>query len=106
MSSLKFGAKTMNDWTPQESLAPYIKAIVSSGAEVSPSRAIINKGDAGPVTLTIGGEDVAIFLNMFASRWSNKVVIYIYNYVLHQRLRRDQVDSIQLVKLSSTILRK
>jgi hypothetical protein len=84
MSSLKFGAKTMNDWTPQESLAPYIKAVVSSGAEVSPSRAIINKGDAGPVTLTIGGEDVAIFLNkgeiypISATKSSSNNIIFLY----------------------------
>ena len=62
MSSLKFGAKTMNDWTPQESLAPYIKAVVSSGAEVSPSRAIINKGEIYPISATKSSSNNIIFL--------------------------------------------
>jgi hypothetical protein len=84
MSSLKFGAKTMNDWTPQESLAPYIKAVVSSGAEVSPSRAVINKGNSGSITLTIGNEDVAIYLiqgeiyPISATKSSSNNIIFLY----------------------------
>ena len=84
MGVIDYGNKTMNSWSAQESVAPYIKAIVSSGAEVSPSRAVINKGDAGPVTLTIGGEDVAIFLNkgeiypISATKSSSNNIIFLY----------------------------
>ena len=84
MSSLKFGAKTMNDWTPQESLAPFIKAVVSDGSVVDPSRAVVNKGSGASVTLTIGGEDVAIYMlqgvvyKISATKSSSNNVVFLY----------------------------
>ncbi len=59
MSGLKFGSKTMNDWTCQESVAPYIKAVVSDGSSsVDACRAIYVKSGTAH-TLTIGGKDIA-----------------------------------------------
>ena len=32
MSDITYGSKTMNSWTSQESVAPFIKAVVSDGS--------------------------------------------------------------------------
>lgn len=74
----------MNSWSAQESVAPYIKAVVSTGAEVSASRAVINVGTAANITLTIGGKDVVIFLNkgeiypISATKSSSNNIIFLY----------------------------
>jgi len=84
MGVIDYGNKTMNSWSAQESVAPYIKAVVSTGAEVSASRAVINVGTAASITLTIGGKDVAIFLNkgeiypISATKSSSNNIIFLY----------------------------
>tara|TARA_R110001592_G_scaffold159251_2_gene390564 strand:+ start:197 stop:451 length:255 start_codon:yes stop_codon:yes gene_type:complete len=84
MSDLKFGSKTINSWTSQESQAPYVKAILSTGAVVNPSRAVINKGTSTDVNLTIGGEVISVHLikgqvyKISATKSSSNSVIFLY----------------------------
>ena len=59
MGVIDYGNKTMNSWSAQESVAPYIKAVVSDGSSsVDACRAIYVKSGTSH-TLTIDGKDVA-----------------------------------------------
>jgi len=58
------GQKGIQDFTVQESVAPYCKAVVSTTNAMDPCRAIYCKTDGGYV-LTMNGEDVT-FNNMLA----------------------------------------
>ena len=51
-------AKGIHDYTAQESVAPYIKAVVSTASDMDACRAVYIKTGASH-TLTIDGEDVA-----------------------------------------------
>lgn len=56
-------SKTMQDWTTQESASPFVKAVeVSADTKVDPSKAVHMNGTSAEVTLTIGGENVGIYL--------------------------------------------
>ena len=51
-------AKGIQDYTPQESVSPYIKAVVAqAGVEVSPCRAVYTITSAAHV-LTVNDEDI------------------------------------------------
>tara|TARA_Y100000592_G_scaffold50078_1_gene79296 strand:- start:308 stop:562 length:255 start_codon:yes stop_codon:yes gene_type:complete len=84
MSDITYGSKTMNSWTSQESVAPFIKAVVSDGSVVDPSRAVVNKGSGASVTLTIGGEEVAIYMlqgvvyKISATKSSSNNIVFLY----------------------------
>ena len=51
-------AKTLQDWSAQESLAPYTKAVVSTTQDMDACRAVYIKSGTSH-TLTIDGVDVA-----------------------------------------------
>ena len=55
-------AKGIQDYTPQESVAPYIKAVVATQSTQDPCRAVHMKGTAADVTLTVGDVDVVFHL--------------------------------------------
>ena len=55
-------AKGIQDYTSQESLAPYIKAVVATQSDQDPCRAVHMKGTAADVTLTVGDVDVVFHL--------------------------------------------
>ena len=55
-------AKGIQDYTQQESVAPYIEAVVATQSDQDPCRAVHMKGSSGAVTLTVGGADIAFYL--------------------------------------------
>ena len=56
-------AKGLQDYTVNESTAPYIKAVVSDGSSAVDSwRAVHMKGTAADVTLTVNDVDVVFHL--------------------------------------------
>jgi|TARA_Y100000310_G_scaffold38478_1_gene36070 hypothetical protein len=56
-------AKSLQDYTVGESVAPYIKVVVSTTADMDVCRAVMLSGAAaGSITLTIGGSDVAVYM--------------------------------------------
>ena len=55
-------AKGIQDYTPQESVAPYIKAVVATGSSQDPCRAVHMKGTSASVNLTVDDTVVAFWL--------------------------------------------
>ena len=55
-------AKGIQDYTPQESVAPYIKAVVATTNDQEPCTAVHMKGTAADVTLTVDDVDVVFHL--------------------------------------------
>jgi len=55
-------AKGIQDYTSQESLAPYIKAVVATGSAQDPCRAVHMKAEDAAVTLTVNDVDVVFWL--------------------------------------------
>jgi len=55
-------AKGLNDYAVQESVAPYIKAVVATQSDQDACRAVHMKGTAANVTLTVNGVDVLFHL--------------------------------------------
>ena len=55
-------AKGIQDYTSQESLAPYIKAVVATGSAQDPCRAVHMKAADAVVTLTVNDVDVVFWL--------------------------------------------
>ena len=55
-------AKGIQDYTSQESLAPYIKAVVATGSAQDPCRAVHMTGATPAVTLTVNDVDVVFHL--------------------------------------------
>ncbi len=55
-------AKGLNDFSAQESVAPYVKAVVATGSTQDACRAVHMKGTAANVTLTVEGSDVVFHL--------------------------------------------
>lgn len=82
--ALSFSNKGIQDWTVQESSSPFVKAVVSTGAVVPPSKAIHMKGDSASVNLTIDGEVVALYLlqgyvyKISATKSSSNDVVFLY----------------------------
>ena len=52
----------IQDYTAQESLAPYIKAVVATGSAQDPCRAVHMTAANASVTLTVNDVDVAFYL--------------------------------------------
>jgi hypothetical protein len=55
-------AKGLNDYAVQESVAPYIAAVVATQSDQDACRAVHMKGTAANVTLTVNGVDVVFHL--------------------------------------------
>ena len=55
-------AKGLNDFSAQESVAPYVKAVVATTNDQDACRAIHMKGTSADVTLTIEDTDVVFHL--------------------------------------------
>ena len=55
-------AKGLNDYTSQESVSPYIKAVVADTNTQDACRAVHMKGTAADVTLTVDDVDVVFHL--------------------------------------------
>jgi hypothetical protein len=56
------GYKGLNDYAVQESVAPYIKAVVATGNDQDACRAVHMKGTSANVNLTVNGVVVAFHL--------------------------------------------
>ena len=54
--------KGLMDFTAQESLAPYVRAVVAATNEQDPCRAIHMQGSSASVNLDVGGETIAFYL--------------------------------------------
>jgi|TARA_R110001606_G_scaffold8123_2_gene35755 hypothetical protein len=54
--------KNLMDFTSQESVAPYVKAVVATTNDQEPSRGIHMKGSSASVNLDVGGETIAFYL--------------------------------------------
>jgi|TARA_R110002020_G_scaffold98471_2_gene234377 hypothetical protein len=54
--------KGMLDFTVQESVAPYVRAVVADTNVQDPCRAIHMKGSSASVNLDVGGETIAFYL--------------------------------------------
>lgn len=55
-------AKGLNDYSAQESVAPYIKAVVATTGDQDSCRAVHMKGTAADITLTVDDVDVVFHL--------------------------------------------
>ena len=55
-------AKGIQDYTPQESVSPYIKAVVATGNAQDPCRAVHMTAVNASVTLTVHDVEVAFYL--------------------------------------------
>jgi cytochrome bd-type quinol oxidase subunit 1 len=55
-------AKGIQDYTPQESVAPYIKAVAATGNAQDPCRAVHMTGTSASVNLTVADTVVAFWL--------------------------------------------
>ena len=55
-------AKGLNDYLVQESVAPYIKAVVATTNDQDACRAVHMKGSSANVTLTVEDVDVVFYL--------------------------------------------
>ena len=55
-------AKGLQDFSVQEGVAPYVKAVVATGSTQDACRAVHMKGTSASVTLTVDGSDVAFWL--------------------------------------------
>tara|TARA_B100001123_G_C15048429_1_gene922545 strand:+ start:712 stop:951 length:240 start_codon:yes stop_codon:yes gene_type:complete len=78
-------AKGLNDYTTQESVSPYVKAVVSDGsAAVDACRAVHMKGTAADVTLTVDDTDVVFHLlkghtyPICATKSNSSSVVFLY----------------------------
>lgn len=55
-------AKGLQDYTVDESTAPYVSAVVADTNDQAATRAVHMKGTAADVTLTVNGVDVVFHL--------------------------------------------
>jgi len=55
-------AKGLQDYAIQESVSPYVKAVVATQSDQDACRAVHMKGTAADVTLTVAGADVVFHL--------------------------------------------
>tara|TARA_Y100001973_G_C5183088_1_gene326103 strand:- start:643 stop:885 length:243 start_codon:yes stop_codon:yes gene_type:complete len=76
--------KGINDYTMQESAAPFIKAVVATTNDMDTCRAVHMKGTSADVTLTVNNEDVVFHLlkghtyKIAASKSSSNSVVFLY----------------------------
>ena len=68
--------KGLMDFTSQESVAPYVKAVTATTNTQDPSRAIHMKGSSANVNLDVGGETIQFYLL--------RIAVYLngYNWLL------------------------
>jgi len=77
-------AKGIQDYTSQESLAPYIKAVVATGSDQDPCRAVHMTGTSASVNLTVADTVVAFWLikghtySICATKSSSTDVVLLY----------------------------
>jgi len=78
-------AKGLQDYTVNESTAPYIKAVVSDGSSaVDACRAVHMKGTAADVTLTVNDVDVVFHLlkghtySICCTKSNSSSVVFLY----------------------------
>lgn len=77
-------AKGLNDYAVQESVAPYIKAVVATTSDQDACRAVHMKGTAADITLTVNGVDVVFHLlkghtyPICATKASANTVVFLY----------------------------
>jgi len=77
-------AKGIQDYTSQESLAPYIKAVVATGSAQDPCRAVHMNGASASVNLTVNDAVVAFWLikghtySICATKSSSTDVVLLY----------------------------
>ena len=77
-------AKGLNDYLVQESVAPYIKAVVATTNDQDACRAVHMKGSSANVTLTVEDVDVVFYLlqghvyPICATKSSSTDVVFLY----------------------------
>jgi len=77
-------AKGLQDYAVQESVAPYIKAVVATGSDQDSCRAVHMKGTSASVNLTVNGSVVAFWLikghtyPICATKSSSTDVVFLY----------------------------
>ena len=55
-------SKGLQDFSVQEGVAPYVKAVVATASAQDATRAVHMKGTSANVTLTVNGSDVVFHL--------------------------------------------
>lgn len=55
-------AKTLQDYTASESVAPYIQVVASTTNTMDVCRAVVNNAASGNKTLTVAGSDVTLYM--------------------------------------------
>ena len=76
--------KNIQDYKVSESVAPYIAAVVATGSDQDPCRAVHMKGTSADVTLTVN--DVAVVFHLLkghtypicATKSSSTNVVFLY----------------------------
>ena len=77
-------AKGLNDFPAQESLAPYVKAVVATTNDQDACRAVHMKGTSADVTLTVEDVDVVFHLlkghtySISCTKASANTVVFLY----------------------------
>ncbi len=77
-------AKGIQDYSAQESVAPYVKAVVATGNDQDACRAVHMNGTSASVTLTVDGSDIAFWLikgneyPISATKSSSTSVVFLY----------------------------
>ena len=77
-------AKGLQDYSINESVAPYIKAVIATQSDQDACRAVHMKGTAANVTLTVDGVDVVFYLlqghiyPICATKSSSTDVVFLY----------------------------
>ena len=77
-------AKGLQDYAVQESVSPYIKAVVATQSDQDACRAVHMKGTSADVTLTVNDADVVFHLlkgytyPICATKSSSTDVVFLY----------------------------
>ena len=77
-------AKGLQDYSINESVSPYIKAVVATTADQDACRAVHMKGSSANVTLTVNDADVVFYLlqghtsPICATKASANTVVFLY----------------------------
>jgi|TARA_B100000315_G_C14485541_1_gene545013 hypothetical protein len=77
-------AKGLNDYTIQESVSPYIKAVAATGNDQDPCRAVHMTGTSATVTLYVDGAGMDFWLikghtyPICATKSSSTDVVFLY----------------------------
>ena len=77
-------AKGLQDYSINESVSPYIKAVVATQSDQDACRAVHMKGSSANVTLTVNDADVVFYLlqghtyPICATKASANTVVFLY----------------------------